>query len=204
MAMNSNKGKQAFNSLASLARSPLFLVVLSIPLVWVAMLDLLGDKNPLYYFLVFFYGGLLVSHPSFQETIDNSLWLTLSFGIFEAFLRVAVPRAQFEEGSIQWITLRLTYELGRWALTLAALGLGHRFLNRHNLFLQRANEAAMPFYLLHMTFCVLAGYFVIKLNMPVAFKYSLIVLTASVATYLTYQAIRRWNLTRWLFGMKAA
>jgi hypothetical protein len=40
--------------------------------------------------------------------------------------------------------------------------------------------------------------------MPVAFKYSLIVLTASVATYLTYQAIRRWNLTRWLFGMKAA
>jgi membrane-bound acyltransferase YfiQ involved in biofilm formation len=82
------------------------------------------------------------------------------------------------------------------------LGLGHRFLKRTNSFLRYAGEAAMPFYLLHMTFSVLAGYFVIKLAAPVAVKYPLIVLIATGLTVIAYELVRRWNLTRWLLGMK--
>ena len=97
----------------------------------------------------------------------------------------------------------LMYELGRWSLTLAVLGLGHRFLNRTSTLLRYAGEAAMPFYLLHMTFSVLAGYFVIQLNAPVVVKYPLIVLLGTGATLVAYELlVRRWNLMRWLFGMK--
>jgi membrane-bound acyltransferase YfiQ involved in biofilm formation len=99
--------------------------------------------------------------------------------------------------------LGLMYEMGRWCLTLAVLGLGHRFLNRMNNVLRYASEAAMPFYLLHMTFSVLAGYFVIQLNTPVAVKYPLIVLVATGLTLAAYELVRRWNLMRWLFGMKS-
>ena len=100
------------------------------------------------------------------------------------------------------MTLGLMYEMGRWALTLATLGLGHRFLNRTSNLLRYASEAAMPIYLLHMTFSVVTGYFVIQLNLPVMVKYPLIVLVATGLTLLAYGLVRRWNVSRWLFGMK--
>jgi hypothetical protein len=37
----------------------------------------------------------------------------------------------------------------------------------------------------------------------VAVKYSLIVLVATGLTLSTYELVRRWNVTRWLFGMKS-
>jgi hypothetical protein len=80
--------------------------------------------------------------------------------------------------------------------------LGHRFLNRASKVLQYASEAAMPFYLLHMTFSVVTGYFVIQLELPIAIKYPLIVLAATGLTLVTSELARRWNVTRWLFGMK--
>jgi membrane-bound acyltransferase YfiQ involved in biofilm formation len=101
------------------------------------------------------------------------------------------------------MTLGLMYELGRWSSTLAVLGLGHRFLNVTNRLLNYASEAAMPFYLLHMTFSTLTGFFVIKLNAPVAVKYPLIVLVATGLTLAAYELlVRRWNVMRFLFGMK--
>jgi hypothetical protein len=100
------------------------------------------------------------------------------------------------------MVLGLMYEMGRWSLTLAMLGLGHKFLNRTDSLLRYASEAAMPFYLMHMTFSVLAGFFVIKLNLAVAVKYPLIVVLATALTLAAYELVRRWNVTRWLFGMK--
>ena len=82
------------------------------------------------------------------------------------------------------------------------LGLGNRFLNRANSLLRYANEAAMPFYLLHMTFTVLTGFFVIQIDAPVVVKYPLIVLITTVSTLLVYELVRRWKVTRWLLGMK--
>jgi hypothetical protein len=60
----------------------------------------------------------------------------------------------------------------------------------------------MPFYLLHMTFSVVTGYFAIQLDAPVAVKYPLIVLVATGLTVVVSELVRRWNATRWLFGMK--
>ena len=62
----------------------------------------------------------------------------------------------------------------------------------------------MPFYLLHMTFSVITGYFVIQLDAPLAVKYPLIVVVATGLTLLAYELVRRWNATRLLFGMKSA
>lgn len=60
----------------------------------------------------------------------------------------------------------------------------------------------MPFYLLHMTFSVVTGYFVIQLDAPVAVKYLLIVVVATSLTLFAYELVRRWNVARWLFGIK--
>jgi hypothetical protein len=202
-ALRTEKGRSVIKALAMAARSPLSLIAWGIPLTLVAALNILGDKNPLYYFVVFFYGFVIASDVRFQESIDKLTWFALAYGIFEAMFRLVVPQWHFAEWTWQWMMLGLMYEMGRWCLTLAVLGLGHRFLNRTNDVLRYASEAAMPFYLLHMTFSVLAGYFVIQLSAPVAVKYPLIVLVAIGLTLAGYELVRRWNLTRWLFGMKS-
>jgi hypothetical protein len=49
---------------------------------------------------------------------------------------------------------------------------------------------------------VVTGYFVIRLDVPVALKYPLIVFVATGLTLVAYELVRHWNVTRWLFGMK--
>ena len=201
-ALRTEKGKGVINALGSLTQAPVSLIVWGIPLALVAALNLLDDKNPLYYFLVFFYGYLLASDTRFQKSIDGLTWFALTYGIFEGAFRVVVPQWRYAEWTWQWATLGLMYEVGRWCLTLAVLGLGHKFLNRTNKVLRYASEAAMPFYLLHMTFSVLTGYFVIQFETPLWVKYPLIILVATGLTLLAYELVRRWNVSRWLFGMR--
>jgi glucans biosynthesis protein C len=202
-ALRTEKGKGVVEALGRFTQAPVSLIVWGIPLTLVAALNILGDKNPLYYFLVFFYGYILASDERFQVSIDKATWFALAYGIFEAVFRLVVPQWRYAEWTWQWMALGLMYEMGRWSLTLAVLGLGHKFLNRTNKMLRYASEAAMPFYLMHMTFSVLTGFFVIRLNLPVAAKYPLIVLIATGLTLLAYELVRRWNVPRVLFGMRS-
>jgi hypothetical protein len=202
LALRTEKGKRALKVLGTLMQAPLRLITWAIPLTLAAATGMLGDMNPLYYFLIFVYGFVLASDARIQQSIDKLTLAALAFGIFEAALNVMAPLSRYTEWTVQWMALGLMYQLGRWMLTLAALGLGHRFLNRTNHVLRYAREAAMPFYLLHMTFSVLTGYFVIKLDTPVAVKYPLIVLAATGLTLVAYELVRRWNVSRLLFGMK--
>jgi glucans biosynthesis protein C len=202
LALRSGKGKGIIKALGIITQVPLSLTVWGIPLTLVAALNILGDKNPLYYFLIFFYGFVLAGDARFQQAIDKLTWFTLTYGMFAVVINMLMPIQSYTEWTVQWMALGLIYQMGRWALTLAALGLGHRFLNRTNNVLRYASEAAMPFYLLHMTFSVMTGYFAIQLDAPVAVKYPLIVLVATGSTLVAYELVRRWNGTRWLFGMK--
>ncbi len=203
LVLRTEKGQRVIKSLASVTQVPASLIMWGIPLALIASIDLLGDKNPLYYFAVFFYGYLLASDSRFPKSIDRLTWFALAYGIFEAVFRVWTPQWRYPDWSVQWMILGLMYEMGRWLLALAVLGLGHRFLNFSGKLLRYASEAAMPFYLLHMTFSTLVGYFVIKLHTPVFVKYPLIVLLATGLTLAAYELlVRHWNLMRMLFGMK--
>lgn len=200
--LRSEKGRTVTLSLGNAMQTPLSLTVLGIPLTLAAATGILGDMNPLYYFLIFFFGFVFASDVRFQTSVDRLTWVALAYGIGAAAINIIFPIRDVAPWTPQWMVLGLTYQLGRWMLTLAALGLGHRFLNRSSNLLKYASEAAMPFYLLHMTFSVVTGYFVIQLEEPIAVKYPLIVLVATGFTFLAYELVRRWNLTRWLFGMK--
>lgn len=202
LALRSGKEKGIITAFGTSTQAPLSLMAWGIPLTLVAALNILGDKNPLYYFLIFVYGFILAGDVRFQQSIDRLTWVALAYGVFAAVINAMVPLQSYGEWTAQWMALGLMYEMGRWTLTLAVLGLGHRFLNRTNNVLRYTSEAAMPFYLLHMTFSVMTGYFAIQLDAPVALKYPLIVVVATGLTLVAYELVRRWNVTRWLFGMK--
>jgi hypothetical protein len=65
-----------------------------------------------------------------------------------------------------------------------------------------ANEAVLPFYIIHQTVIVVIGFYVVKLEVNLFIKYLTIVVATIAVTLALYELIRRTNVTRFLFGMK--
>jgi glucans biosynthesis protein C len=66
-----------------------------------------------------------------------------------------------------------------------------------------ANEAVLPFYVLHETVIVAVAYFVLSWPIGGGAQYCLIALTSLAVTLLLYDlGVRRSPFTRFLFGLK--
>ena len=106
-------------------------------------------------------------------------------------------------GSTTFIIAHFLQALNTWCWLLAILGLGSQFLNRDNRFLSYANEAVLPFYILHQTIIISIGFYVVQWDAGVALKYLTISTTSLVAIMLIYELlVRRINVLRFLFGMR--
>jgi hypothetical protein len=94
--------------------------------------------------------------------------------------------------------------LHSWFWLTAILGFAHRYLTSTNRFLRYANEAVLPFYILHQTIILLIGYRIVQLDTPIVIKYVLVTILSFAATAALYEPlIRRFNIPRFLFGMRA-
>jgi peptidoglycan/LPS O-acetylase OafA/YrhL len=90
-----------------------------------------------------------------------------------------------------------------WCWLLAIFGFGMKHLNFSTPFLKYANEAVLPFYILHQTVIVGLGYFVVQWAIPDWPKFLLILSTSFLIVMALYEfLVRRFNLLRFLFGMK--
>jgi hypothetical protein len=93
--------------------------------------------------------------------------------------------------------------LGSWCCILAILGFGRQHLSFRTPFLTYANEAVLPFYILHQTVILSVGYFAVQWAIPDLLKW-LIVLPVSFAIIMVLYEflVRRFSAMRFLFGMK--
>jgi surface polysaccharide O-acyltransferase-like enzyme len=90
-----------------------------------------------------------------------------------------------------------------WGWLFAFLGLARRYLNSTNRFLAYANEAVLPFYILHQTVIISIGFYVVQWNMHAGLKYLVISTTSFIGIMLIYELlVRRVNVLRFLFGMR--
>jgi len=66
-----------------------------------------------------------------------------------------------------------------------------------------ANQAVLPFYLLHEPVIVAFAWIIVRWHAPIVVKYPVLVAASFTATLVLYElAIRRYRITRLLFGMK--
>lgn len=90
-----------------------------------------------------------------------------------------------------------------WFLIMAILGFAKKYLNFSNRFLEYTNKAVYPFYILHQTLIVAAGYYIVQWPLPVMVKFLLLVIICFAILPLIYHwLIRPFMLTRILFGLK--
>jgi peptidoglycan/LPS O-acetylase OafA/YrhL len=151
------------------------------------------------------YGFLIFADTRIQQAIVRQrraallLVLTL-FLILPTIVRLLEGNPSF-----------LTYALGilvvstfAWSCILTVSGYAMRYLARNHRLLAYANEAVLPFYILHQPVVLLAGYFIIPLSLSITAKYLIIAPLAFGITVGLYEfGIRRVNPMRWLFGLKA-
>jgi len=90
-----------------------------------------------------------------------------------------------------------------WSCLVAFCGFASRHLRFSNAFLKYANEAVLPFYILHQVVILCVGFYVLRLHTHLWLEY-LIIVACSFAVIMTiYELlIKRINILRVLFGMK--
>jgi len=209
-------GRRLISSFAALAEKPggIFLFIIPIALVQMALRARFpGECNWadfFYYFTFFLLGYIIWSDKRFENAIKKHGTAALLAGIpsfvilliwyLAANLESVIDNPQY---SAAYISLQLLISINTWSWLVFILSVGIRFLNFSNRGLNYANEAVLPFYILHQTVILLIGFYVVQWNAGMLVKYFFISTTSFIATMVLYDlCARRTTVTRFLFGMR--
>ncbi|MDP3583147.1 MAG: acyltransferase family protein, partial [Ignavibacteria bacterium] len=121
---------------------------------------------------------LFVWGPTFEVVNEEANWFIYVYGLLKM---VMIP-----------------------SLLFAILGYGKVHLNKPSKVLTYANESVYPLYILHQSVELIFAYYIIQLDLGVLPKFVLLVAATFGISLLIYELlIKRFNLTRLLFGMKS-
>ena len=82
------------------------------------------------------------------------------------------------------------------------LGLGQRYLNKESTTLDYLKEAVFPVYIFHLPLQQFFATFLIPSNLSPYIKFSLLVISTLVASFLLFELVKRVKLIRPLFGLR--
>jgi len=179
--------------------------LLALPILLLQMFVDPGDplmaKKEAGWYLVIYLGLLLsgfvvVSHDGLQASIRRLRWLSLALAVVSigAFLFLVFRTTPSTFGTPLYSLISALRGLSAWCCVLAALGMGMHFLNFSTPFLTYANEAVLPFYILHQTVLLSVGYFVVQWPIPDLLKWAIILLVSLAIIMLLYEfLIRRFK-----------
>ena len=155
------------------------------------------------YFTFFLYGFLIGNDPDVWSELRRlrKVTLLLAIGFFVLF-RVSIDLAP--DDPTFWheqVSMSIVY-LNRWLWIVAVLGWAHHLLNRPMRWLPYATEAVYPWYILHQTITVTAGYYLSRLALgPVVEPLLVLGVTIGGCFVLHEYLIRRIAILRPLFGL---
>jgi hypothetical protein len=169
--------------------------------------DQFGGWNLPSHLLFFVSGFVLASSPAMQASIRQIRWISLVTGLVSFFggvgLVLALTGGENEFGTPIYLLWSVASSLSCWACSLAILGFGMQRLNIHTPVLEYANEAVLPFYVLHQTILFVVAFYVLNWALSDLAKWAIILAGTFVLIMTLYELlIRRINLLRVLFGMK--
>jgi len=165
----------------------------------------LGGWSIFSYLVYFISGFVVISSEKLQASILRFRWVSLItailiWGLFD-LLWGALGDPTF--GTWQYLIGSSIWCLWAWCWLLAVLGFGFKHLHRNPPFLRYANEAVLPFYILHQPIILTMAFFAVQWTIPDLAKFLFILIISFGVVMLLYEPlVRRYNLLRFLFGMK--
>lgn len=229
--LRSNGGQQLASRLLDFCEHRGAILLLGILVVLIELFVNLGESVGWnrYAFLSFLiYGYLFGSQQGFERLAGRDVIIAIVAGIFSlaAFFLASIlardagldPSSGYATESVLW---RLFKGSSSWFWVVAIWGLAYRYrqsrtdnkqpvveTSRGNKGIASkvspyANEAVLPFYIIHEPVIVIVGYYIVKLETNVAVKYTVISITSLIVTLLLYELlVRRISVMRVLFGMR--
>ncbi len=203
-----------WHGVGSLFALPGMFYLLAIPVAWTMIqikpYSALGERSwggwsLLGYIPFFIYGFLIISYEGLQARLKG--WRWISFGL-TLVSTAALVYANERYGHAAFRTqgyalLNGLFGLTAWMWVVTIFGFGMQYLNAPKKFLAYANEAVLPFYILHQTVLLCVGYYVTRWHIPDPARFALIGLSSFAIILLIYEfLIRRVSFMRILFGMK--
>jgi peptidoglycan/LPS O-acetylase OafA/YrhL len=156
-------------------------------------------------------GYFLPADIRFTESLKRHAWICLPLALLgfgaEGGLVLGLG---YETQSGQGFSPFGLYLLFQFVMSVQTLcwivfivGMGAKYLNFRNKVLENCNEAVLPFYILHQTFILFVGWYVVQWNTAIAVKFLVISATSFVLIVAAYELlIRRFNGIRFVFGMR--
>lgn len=217
LALRRERGQRFIAWLAAVCerRGGIFVLLLPLALIRAG----LGAAFPAYQgwtdflsWLVFFvYGYLFVADRRFEQAIRKQGLLALCVGSASFLIIVAMMYSpgfrnswQSTPGySVNYELAQFLFSITEWSWMIAALYIGMRFLNFSNAIIHYANEAVLPFYILHYLLIVMITFFLVRWEVNMVLRFLLVSVLALASTLGVYELlIKRVSIARWMFGMK--
>lgn len=160
-----------------------------------------GGWSPLTYLVFFVIGYLLATDARYRPAIEKVRYVSLALSLLTVVAAyILLVEMDISGTNPLYLLVRAT---NAWSWLLTFLGFASHHLNFSNRFLKYANAAVLPFYILHQTVIVGIGYFIKDWRWAVFPKYLFLASTSFIVIMVLYEfAIKRTNVTRYLFGMK--
>ena len=217
MSLRRERGQRFIAWLAALCerQGGLFVLLLPLVLVQIALRAALpgyqGWTDFLSWLVFFVYGYLFVADRRFEQGIHKQGLLALLVGS-AGFLTII--GTMYGPGvlniwentpsySLNYALDQLLLSITAWSWMIFVLYFAMRFLNSGNKVIHYANEALLPFYVLHHLMIVMVTFFFVGWEMNIVARFLLVSILAFAATLAVYELlIKRVRFARWVFGMK--
>jgi glucan biosynthesis protein C len=152
------------------------------------------------YLLFLIYGYLIASDEEVRTAIERQSKGALVLAVMASVAGFLLIQHKYSSYSVPLSILRA---FNSWFWLVAIIGSAGRFLRSGSRLLAYANEAVMPFYVLHQTVIVIIGYAIASWEASIMAKYLLLATASFTLIMALYElVVRRIGLLRFLFGMK--
>jgi glucan biosynthesis protein C len=187
-----------------------------------------GGWERLAYICFFLYGYLLACDRRFEQTLRRLRWWALGWAVLASVLLAVAAKIldPSEADVVSGISppVSAAQGLAGWLWTAAILGFAGTVTARlatarpagspagspattprWRRVAHYSNEAVLPFYVLHEPVIVAVAWVVVRWPAPLLVKYLAVVAASFALTLALYEGlVRRFQLARFLFGMKPA
>ncbi len=197
---------------AGLFKKPAAIFLLAVPLVLMELLVNLqrdgvgrrdfGGWSSFTYLIFFILGYLLATDAAFLDAAERYKIPAL-IAIIVLFFVEFLGGDSLADSPIAYQIESIFRGLHSWCWLVAILGFARRYLTVKNAFLHYANEAVLPFYILHQTVIVIIAFFMVEWQVGIAIKYLMLwIMSFAVIMGLYEGIVKRLSVTRFLFGLK--
>jgi glucans biosynthesis protein C len=170
------------------------------------------------YFSVFIAGYLFALHSSWWQKVITARRVFLIAAIACYSLIIAdrnglldsIPQS-FAESPTGRVLIGIVLALNHWGWILALIGYAGRYLNRRTNIIDKngkllhySNTAILPWYMLHQTLIIVFAIWLKPLTLPIGLEALLLIVLTCLGCWAGYELIKRFWLSRWLFGLKVS